>query len=53
MRQATVVAFNVISGTEGKKPKDKYVPHWIDGGIKLTLGLVSEIYSMSHPPYVQ
>ncbi|KAI0847456.1 FAD/NAD(P)-binding domain-containing protein [Daldinia vernicosa] len=39
MRQATVVSFNVLSGTEGKKPRDKYVPHWLDGGIKLTLGL--------------
>ncbi|KAF3058384.1 hypothetical protein GL218_05307 [Daldinia childiae] len=34
-----VVAFNVLSGTEGKKPKVKYVPHWLDGVIKLTLGL--------------
>ncbi|KAI1466116.1 FAD/NAD(P)-binding domain-containing protein [Daldinia caldariorum] len=39
MRQATIVAFNVLSATEGKKPRDKYVPHWLDGVIKLTLGL--------------
>ncbi|KAI1451621.1 FAD/NAD(P)-binding domain-containing protein [Annulohypoxylon moriforme] len=39
MRQAQTVAYNVISGTEGKKPREKYVPHWLDGVIKLTLGL--------------
>ncbi|KAI0836739.1 FAD/NAD(P)-binding domain-containing protein [Hypoxylon sp. FL0890] len=39
MRQATTVAYNVISATEGNEPKETYVPHWMDGGIKLTLGL--------------
>ncbi|OTA98835.1 hypothetical protein M426DRAFT_17053 [Hypoxylon sp. CI-4A] len=39
MRQATIAAFNVLSGTEGKKPDEKYFSHWLDGGIKLTLGL--------------
>ncbi|KAI1140180.1 FAD/NAD(P)-binding domain-containing protein [Hypoxylon sp. FL0543] len=39
MRQATIVAYNVISATEGKEPKETYVPHWMDGVIKLTLGL--------------
>ncbi|KAI6082373.1 FAD/NAD(P)-binding domain-containing protein [Hypoxylon rubiginosum] len=39
MRQAMVCAFNVLAGIEGKKPKDVYEPHWLDGVIKLTLGL--------------
>ncbi|KAI1764195.1 FAD/NAD(P)-binding domain-containing protein [Hypoxylon sp. FL1150] len=39
MRQARVCAFNVLAAAEGKKPKDIYEPHWLDGVIKLTLGL--------------
>lgn len=43
MRQAMVCAFNVLAGIEGKKPKDVYEPHWLDGVIKLTLGLVRDL----------
>ncbi|KAI2467402.1 FAD/NAD(P)-binding domain-containing protein [Annulohypoxylon bovei var. microspora] len=43
MRQAQVAAFNVLSGTEGKKPREKYIPHWLQGGIKLTLGLEKSV----------
>ncbi|KAI1370762.1 FAD/NAD(P)-binding domain-containing protein [Hypoxylon crocopeplum] len=39
MRQAMVVAYNVLSASEGQKPKETYEPHWLDGVIKLTLGL--------------
>ncbi|KAI1394261.1 FAD/NAD(P)-binding domain-containing protein [Hypoxylon trugodes] len=38
-RQATTVAYNVLAGVEGKKPSEIYEPHWMDGVIKLTLGL--------------
>lgn len=41
MRQAEVVADNVILATRGKQPRHKYTPQWGDGLIKLTLGLVS------------
>ena len=40
MRQATVVAENVLLVTQGKEPKHKYTNLWADGVIKLTLGLV-------------
>ncbi|KAI1097538.1 FAD/NAD(P)-binding domain-containing protein [Jackrogersella minutella] len=46
MRQAKIVAYNVISGTEGKKPIEKYIPHWSDGGIKLTLGLEKSVVNV-------
>ncbi|GJN81606.1 hypothetical protein PLIIFM63780_005141 [Purpureocillium lilacinum] len=39
MRQATVVAENVLLVTQGKEPKHKYTNLWADGVIKLTLGL--------------
>lgn len=41
MHQATVVADNVVLAAMGKMPRHKYKPHWADGVIKLTLGLVS------------
>ncbi|KAI2606322.1 FAD/NAD(P)-binding domain-containing protein [Hypoxylon fragiforme] len=39
MRQAMIVAHNILSASEGKKPTERYEPHWLDGVIKLTLGL--------------
>ncbi|XXH04276.1 hypothetical protein Hte_010690 [Hypoxylon texense] len=48
MRQAMVCAYNVISGTEGKKPKDTYEPHWLDGVIKLTLGLDKSVANVGN-----
>ena len=40
MRQAEIVADNVILVTRGKEPRYTYTPQWGDGLIKLTLGLV-------------
>ncbi|EHK23782.1 uncharacterized protein TRIVIDRAFT_147473 [Trichoderma virens Gv29-8] len=40
MRQATVVAENVLLAAAGKKPRYTYENYWADGVIKLTLGLV-------------
>ncbi|KAI1424261.1 hypothetical protein F5Y12DRAFT_459955 [Xylaria sp. FL1777] len=37
--QATVVADNVIQAIDGHKPTNKYKPQWLEGLIKLTLGL--------------
>ncbi|KAL7938588.1 FAD/NAD(P)-binding domain-containing protein [Trichoderma chlorosporum] len=39
MRQATVVADNILLAAAGKKPSYKYENLWADGVIKLTLGL--------------
>ncbi|UNI19318.1 hypothetical protein JDV02_005509 [Purpureocillium takamizusanense] len=39
MRQATVVAENILLVTQGQEPKHKYTNLWADGVIKLTLGL--------------
>lgn len=41
MRQAEVVADNILLDIYGKKPRYPYKPQWGDGLIKLTLGLVS------------
>lgn len=41
MRQAEVVADNILLAIHGKKPRYPYKPQWGDGLIKLTLGLVS------------
>ncbi|KAL6827622.1 hypothetical protein V8C40DRAFT_242389 [Trichoderma camerunense] len=38
-RQATVVAENIILAVAGKKPRHIYKNQWVDGIIKLTLGL--------------
>ncbi|KAI0137798.1 FAD/NAD(P)-binding domain-containing protein [Hypoxylon sp. NC0597] len=46
MRQASIVAYNVISATESKEPKEVYIPHWMDGGIKLTLGLDNSVANL-------
>ncbi len=40
MCQATVVADNVVLAATGQKPRHTYKPQWVEGGIKLTLGLV-------------
>ncbi|KAI8958497.1 FAD/NAD(P)-binding domain-containing protein [Daldinia sp. FL1419] len=48
MRQAMVVAFNILAGTEGKNPKETYVPHWLDGVIKLTLGLDKSVSNVGN-----
>ncbi|KAI1778667.1 FAD/NAD(P)-binding domain-containing protein [Hypoxylon cercidicola] len=48
MRQAMVCALNVLSGTEGKKPKETYQPHWLDGVIKLTLGLDKSVSNVGN-----
>ncbi|GAP85205.1 putative apoptosis-inducing factor 2 [Rosellinia necatrix] len=37
--QATVAADNVILAIDGKQPANKYSPQWLEGLIKLTLGL--------------
>ncbi|KAL7951742.1 FAD/NAD(P)-binding domain-containing protein [Trichoderma barbatum] len=39
MRQATVVADNILLAVSGKKPHYTYENYWADGVIKLTLGL--------------
>lgn len=39
-RQATVVAENIVLAAAGKKPRHIYKNQWVDGIIKLTLGLV-------------
>lgn len=41
MRQASIVADNIMCVTAGKEPCHTYVNSWGDGVIKLTLGLVS------------
>ncbi|KAI1204945.1 FAD/NAD(P)-binding domain-containing protein [Annulohypoxylon truncatum] len=46
MRQAKIVGYNVVSATEGEKPREKYIPHWTDGGIKLTLGLDKSVANL-------
>lgn len=38
--QASVAASNVISSVKGKSPSTFYKYHWMEGFIKLTLGLV-------------
>ncbi|KAL7910675.1 hypothetical protein GGI35DRAFT_478096 [Trichoderma velutinum] len=38
-RQATVVADNILLAAAGKKPRHIYENYWVDGIIKLTLGL--------------
>lgn len=40
MRQASVVAENILSAATGGKPRHEYENNWSDGVIKLTLGLV-------------
>lgn len=40
MRQASIVAENVLSVATGGKPRYTYENSWSDGMIKLTLGLV-------------
>lgn len=42
MRQASVVADNILLAATGKAPSYKYKNYWGDGIIKLTLGLVCE-----------
>ncbi|KAJ2899394.1 hypothetical protein MKZ38_003066 [Zalerion maritima] len=37
--QAGIAAENIFSSVWGKEPTSKYVPSWVDGHIKLTLGL--------------
>ena len=46
--QAAVVADNIAASAWGKKPTYFFTPHWADGVIKLTLGLVS-IYLVGPP----
>ena len=41
MRQASIVADNILRVIAGKEPCYTYVNNWSDGVIKLTLGLVS------------
>jgi apoptosis-inducing factor 2 len=49
MRQAMVVADNVVLETRGEEPKHIYKPVWADGVIKLTLGLVCGVSSYFLP----
>lgn len=41
MKQAMIAADNVLLAALGQTPRYQYKPHWADGVIKLTLGLVS------------
>ncbi|KAI1124876.1 hypothetical protein F5Y10DRAFT_268616 [Nemania abortiva] len=43
MRQASVVAENILSVTAGGKPRHMYENNWADGVIKLTLGLTKSV----------
>ncbi|KAF2966295.1 hypothetical protein GQX73_g7245 [Xylaria multiplex] len=43
MRQASIVAENILSIVTGGKPQHKYENNWSDGVIKLTLGLTKSI----------
>ena len=40
MLQGSVVADNVLLAIKGQKPRHIYKNHWLQGFIKLTLGLV-------------
>lgn len=40
MRQASIVADNLLLEVRGKAPKHIFKPYWADGIILLTLGLV-------------
>ncbi|KAI0404089.1 FAD/NAD(P)-binding domain-containing protein [Xylaria palmicola] len=44
--QAAVAADNVILAVDGREPTEKYEPQWIDGLIKLTLGLDKSVTHM-------
>ncbi|KAI0179571.1 FAD/NAD(P)-binding domain-containing protein [Hypoxylon sp. FL1284] len=46
--QATTCAFNVLSCAEGNKPKETYESHWMEGGIKLTLGLDKSVMNVGN-----
>ncbi|KAI1114540.1 hypothetical protein F5Y14DRAFT_413651 [Nemania sp. NC0429] len=43
MRQASVVAENILSIATGGKPRHRYENNWSDGVIKLTLGLTRSV----------
>ncbi|TGJ84988.1 hypothetical protein E0Z10_g3786 [Xylaria hypoxylon] len=43
MRQASIVADNVLLTATGRKPQYKYENSWSDGVIKLTLGLTKSV----------
>lgn len=43
MRQASIVADNILLEARGKAPKYTYENYWADGVIKLTLGLVRKL----------
>ncbi|KAI1201165.1 hypothetical protein F5X97DRAFT_46327 [Nemania serpens] len=43
MRQASVVAENILSIVTGGKPRHEYENNWSDGVIKLTLGLTKSV----------
>ncbi|KAI0526732.1 hypothetical protein F5B22DRAFT_587328 [Xylaria bambusicola] len=43
MRQASIVAENILSVATGGKPRHKYENNWSDGVIKLTLGLTRSV----------
>lgn len=44
-RQATTAASNIVRVAMGGSPSQTFRPHWADGVIKLTLGLVSIEYT--------
>ncbi|KAI1194295.1 hypothetical protein F5X97DRAFT_336115 [Nemania serpens] len=44
--QATVAADNIILGMDGHEPAYKYKPQWLEGLIKLTLGLDKSVTHM-------
>lgn len=47
MRQGSIAAKNIVSMATGTALSQIYEPHWSDGAIKLTLGLVSVTNSRS------
>ncbi|KAK7753510.1 hypothetical protein SLS62_004585 [Diatrype stigma] len=42
-RQAAIAADNVLSAIQGKAPSREYIPNFMDGVIKLTLGLEKSV----------
>jgi len=44
MSQAKIAADNVVLAALGKQPKYTYKHHWAESVIKLTLGLVRDIF---------
>jgi NADH dehydrogenase FAD-containing subunit len=50
--QAIIAADNVVLAIDGHDPTNKYEPQWLEGLIKLTLGLVS-IFCLAVVCYIE